>query len=323
MSVLRLTGTSCPFVHIDGRATLADTAPMHDLDICLLRTFLTLVETKNFTRTAKKIGRTQSATSMQIARLEEILGCRLFVRDKRNIHPTPDGEKLLGYARQLVELNDAMIHRFREPDVKGSVRFGSPEDFATFYLPGILAQFTQHHPLVGLNVQCDLTLSLIRDFDKNKYDLIIIKQEPGHLHPGAQPLWRERLVWAGGNRAEKSTRFSTLIRSRGTLPLVLSPPPCVYRQRALDALDHAGVRWKTTYTSPSIAGTTAAVKAGLGYTILPRNMLPTDLVPLETEHGWPKLHDAEMCLLSRPDGNSATKALAEFIREHVDYNQHF
>lgn len=296
---------------------------MHDIDISLLRTFVVLVETKSFTRTAKKIGRTQSATSMQVARLEELLNCRLFKRDKRAVGLTPDGEKLLGYARQMVELNDSMVSRFREPDIKGAIRFGSPEDFATFYLPGILAQFTQAHPQIGLNVNCDLTLSLIRDFEKKKYDLIIIKQEPGHRYPGAQPLWRERLVWAGGDRTGKSTRFSALVKSHQPLPLVLSPPPCVYRQRAVDALDRAQVRWKTSYTSPSIAGTVAAVKAGLGYTILPRKMLPAELVPLEPEHGWPKLQDAEMCLLAQPGGNIAVHALARFIVEHVAYNQKY
>jgi DNA-binding transcriptional LysR family regulator len=296
---------------------------MHDLDVSLLRTFITLVETGSFTRTAKKIGRTQSATSMQIARLEELLDCRLFKRNKRNVNLTPDGEKLLGYARQMVELNDAMVSRFREPDVKGSIRFGSPEDFATFYLPGILAEFTRSYPLVGLNVNCDLTLSLIRDFEKGKYDLIIIKQEPGKRYPGAQPLWRERLVWAGGDRAGKNVRFNSLVKTQSPLPLVLSPPPCVYRQRAIDALDHACVRWKTAYTSPSIAGTLAAVKAGLGYTILPRKMLPPELIPLEPEKGWPKLHDAEMCLLARPGSNAAIEALAGFIQEHVAFNHKY
>lgn len=296
---------------------------MHDLDVSLLRTFITLVETSSFTRTAAKIGRTQSATSMQIARLEELLECRLFKRTRRSVSLTPDGEKLLGYARQMVALNDAMVTRFREPDVKGSIRFGSPEDFATFYLPGILADFTRSYPLVALNVNCDLTLSLIRDFEKGKYDLIVIKQEPGKLYPGAEPLWRERLVWAGSDRSGRTVRFRALIKAKQPLPLVLSPPPCVYRQRAIDALDQACVPWKTAYTSPSIAGTVAAVKAGLGYTILPRKMLPPELVPLEPEKGWPKLHDAELCLLARPDSNAAIQALTGFIQEHIAYNQKY
>jgi len=294
---------------------------MMDIDTALLRTFIVLAETRNFTHAAKKVGRTQSATSMQIARLEDQLGCRLFLRDKRSVALTPDGERLLGYARQMIGLNDAMIGRFREPDIRGNIRFGSPEDFATSYLPGILARFTRAHPQVGLNVTCDLTLKLIHDFEKNKYDLIVIKQAPGALHPGARPLWRERLIWAGGDAAVKRMRFARLVRTLAMLPLALSPPPCVYRQRAIDALDAAGVRWKATYTSPSFAGVLAAVKAGLGYTILPRAMLPADLVALGPEQGWPRLPDAELCLLARPGSSAAVDALATYIQEQVHHQQ--
>lgn len=294
---------------------------MMDIDTALLRTFLFLAETRSFTQTAKKVGRTQSATSMQIARLEDLVGCRLFQRDKRSVSLTPDGERLLGYARQMIGLNDAMIGRFREPDIRGNIRFGSPEDFATAYLPAILARFTHAHPQVGLNVTCDLTLKLIHDFEKNKYDLIVIKQAPGALHPGAHPLWRERLIWAGGDPAAKRIRFARIVRAQPMLPLALSPPPCVYRQRAIDALDAAGIRWKATYTSPSFAGVLAAVKAGLGYTILPRAMLPADLVALGPEQGWPRLPDAALCLLARPGSPAAVTALATYIQEQVHHQE--
>lgn len=292
---------------------------MMDIDIALLRTFVTLAETRSFTLTAKKIGRTQSATSMQVARLEQLLDCRLFKRDKRNVSLTPEGERLLGYARNIVDLNDALVGRFREPDIRGTIRFGSPEDFATYYLPDILAHFTQAHPQVGLNVTCDLTLKLIHDFERDKYDLIVIKQAPGHLYPGAAPLWRERLVWAGAETKSGAPRFAAVVKTGKPLPLALSPAPCVYRQRAIEALDRAGVRWKATYISPSFAGVLAAVRAGLGYTILPRAMLPPGLTPLDAAAGWPKLPDAELCLLARSPGTPAVQALAAYIREQVIY----
>lgn len=292
---------------------------MMDLDVALLRTFVTLAENRSFTQTAKQIGRTQSATSMQVARLEQLLDCRLFKRDKRNVSLTPDGERLLGYARNIVALNDALISRFREPDIRGTIRFGSPEDFATYYLPDILARFTAAHPRVGLNVTCDLTLTLIHDFERDKFDLIVIKQAPGHVYPGAVPLWRERLVWAGAATKGRAPRFSEVVRARHPLPLVLSPAPCVYRKRAIDALDHAGVRWKACYISPSFAGVLAAVRAGLGFAILPRAMLSAGLIPLDASLGWPKLPDAELCLLARAGSGPAVQALAAFIREQVIY----
>ena len=151
--------------------------PMQDIDTLLLRTFLILAETKNFTRTAERIGRSQSAASMQIAKLEELLDVQLFVRDKRHVRLTADGEKLLGYARQMVGLSDAMIGRFREPEVKGEISFGSPEDFTTFHLPSILANFTKSHPLVMLHVNCDLTLSLIKDFEKKREGQVAIHMQ--------------------------------------------------------------------------------------------------------------------------------------------------
>lgn len=294
---------------------------MYDIDTTLLRTFVTLVETRSFTRTAEKIGRSQSAASMQIAKLEELLDTQLFERDKRNVKITAEGEKLLGYAKQIVGLSDALINRFREPDVEGEIRFGTPEDFATFYLPDILASFAQSHPRVALNVNCDLTLSLIKGFENNLYDLIVIKQEPRNLYKGAQPLWRERLVWVGAPHTDKAAVFHDVVKAHSPLPLILSPSPCVYRARATQALDKAGVAWKEAYTSPSVAGEVAAVKAGLGYAALPRKMVPSDLIPLEHEQGWPKLQDAEICLLSRDGKDPTIGALSNYIRQHISFNQ--
>jgi len=293
---------------------------MYDIDTSLLRTFVILAETRSFTRTAEKIGRSQSAASMQIAKLEGMLDTRLFERDKRNVMLSADGEKLLGYARQIVGLSDSLIGRFREPEIEGEVRFGSPEDFATFFLPDILASFAHSHPRLALNVNCDLTLKLIEDFEKNKYDLIIIKQEPGHLYKGAQPLWRERLVWVGASHEEKTKSFKEIAKGKDPLPLVLSPQPCVYRARAVQALDKAGIAWKTAYTSPSVAGVLAAVKAGLGYAVLPRKMIPKDLAALEPEMHWPKLKDSEICMLAQESGNPVIDALSEYIRQHISFN---
>lgn len=294
---------------------------MYDLDTTLLRTFIIVSETNSFTLTASRIGRTQSAVSMQITKLEDLLNAKLFHRDKRNVILTAEGEKLLGYARQIVDLSDNLINRFREPDIEGEIRFGSPEDFATTYLPAILASFTKSHPRVALNVNCDLTLSLINDFEKNKYDLIIIKQDPGNLYAGATTLWRERLVWVGSSNIDQTKHFDEIIKESSPLPLILSPQPCVYRARAIEALDKAGIAWKNAYTSPSVAGEVAAVKAGLGYAALPREMVPSDLTPLEPEYGWPHLKDSELCLLARDDSNPAIEALTSYITHRIAFNK--
>jgi DNA-binding transcriptional LysR family regulator len=286
---------------------------MPDLDTALLRSFVALAETLSFSRTAERVGRAQSAVSVQIQKLEALLGTPLFERSKRTVRLTPEGEALLGDARRILALAEGMVARARGPEVAGEVRFGSPEDFATQYLPEILAAFATKHPRVRLHVNCDLTLKLVEGFGRGEYDLIVVKQDPAEPYPGARPLWRERPVWVA--RPDSLSRAT----GEGIAPaaLVLSPSPCVYRRRAVSALDAAGMPWDIAYTSPSFAGTVAAVRAGLGVTVLPRAMVPDNLEILDTATGWPALPEVEIALLAAPRPSKATAALAEFIGERA------
>jgi DNA-binding transcriptional LysR family regulator len=179
---------------------------------------------------------------------------------------------------------------------------GTPEDFATHYLPDVLALFRKHHPRIQLNVACDLTLNLLEGFNQGQFDMILVKRDPQRMKGGTR-VWREPLVWAAadGWRPEK------------TLSLVLSPQPCIYRARALAALDRAKRVWHIAYTSPSLAGTLAAVKAGLGITVLPQNMLPEGVHAIRGAHKLPELADAEIALIKRDDLSKSGNMLAEHI----------
>jgi len=284
---------------------------MHDIDTQLLRTFLSLADTASFSRTAAMVGRSQSAVSGQIARLEATLGKPMFTRDTRNVALSVDGERLLPHARAMVAQADTIKERFSTMDIAGEVRFGSPEDFASAYLPGVLAVFAAAHPAVELHVSCLLTLPLIAEFNAGLHDLIVVKQDPTprtprHANPGAQTLWHETLVWA--------SNAARLHDAPRPVPLVLSPAPCVYRRRALQALDDRHLAWRVVYTSPSFAGMLAAVRAGLGVAVMPRAMVPPDLTILS---GWPDLAEAEIALLVKPRPNPTVEALASFLTDHV------
>jgi DNA-binding transcriptional LysR family regulator len=292
---------------------------MHDLDSSLLRTFLILAETRSFSRTGLRVGRSQSAISGQIRKLEDQVRCRLIDRSTRHVELTRDGERLLGYARQIVETADALLERFRLPEVTGDIRFGSPEDFATMYLPNVLGSFARVHQQVMLHVTCDLTLPLLAAFEAGELDLVVIKQDPRRALPEARPLRREELVWVAGSSEwqEVFTKSPVAGRVQRPLPLIAAPAPCVYRSRASESLDALGVPWSSVYSSPSFAGALAALRAGLGVGVMPRAMVPADLIILETERGWPPLRPAEICLLERP-GIPAVQSLAAFIIREVN-----
>lgn len=271
-------------------------------DTLTLKSFVTIAETGTFSRAAQAVGRTQSALSLQIKKLEENLGCKLFERSARKVKLTDQGEIFLGYARRIIQLQWEAFSRLKEPDIEGDIRLGTPEDFATHYLPNVLSTFREHHPRVKLNVSCDLTLNLIRGFQSGQYDVILIKRDPKAAKGGTK-VWREPLVWAASDHHQPEEPLS----------LVLSPQPCIYRARALAALDKARKPWRIGYTSPSLAGTIAAVKAGLGITVLPANMLPGGIHPIRKELALPALADAEIALMKRDDLSKASAMLAEHI----------
>jgi len=277
-----------------------------DLDSIALKSFIAIAETGTFSSAAETVGRTQSAVSLQIKKLEESLGCLLFERTNRSVALTEQGEIFLGYAKRIIDLQWEVHSRLKEPDIEGEIRLGTPEDFATHYLPEVLATFRKHHPRVQLNVSCDLTLNLIKGFDRNEFDIILVKRDPKTSKEGLK-VWREPLVWAAAEHYEPNT----------TLSLVLSPQPCIYRARALAALDKAKRPWRIVYTSPSLAGTLAAVRAGLGITVLPANMLPEDIRSMRTKT-LPRLADAEIALLKRSELTRAGEMLAKHIVDSLE-----
>lgn len=281
-----------------------------NLDLDLVRAFVAVAEAKNFTRAGARLGRTQSTISLQIKRLEEQLDSELFSRDPRSVALTAQGEALLAQARRLLRLNDEIIGEIFEHSLEGEVRFGAPEDFATTHLPGILGDYARAYPHVSLSVTCDLTLNLMDKMGQGELDLALIKREPASVAAG-QPVWRERLVWVGAGK--------DVFSPDAPIPLIVAPSPCVYRKRATSALDSAGREWRVAYTSPSLAGQHAALRAGLGVTALPTEMTPKDLVQFGPEHGFPPLADSEITLVRGAKILSvAAERLANFILASLD-----
>lgn len=277
------------------------------VDTLQLKSFIAIAETGTFGQAATTVNRTQSALSLQIKKLEEQLGCELFDRTARKVSLTPQGEIFLGYAKRIIHLQWEAVSRLREPDIEGEIRFGTPEDFATHYLPGVLASFRQHHPRVQLNVACDLTLNLIDGFHRGEYDVILAKRDPQSVKGGTK-VWRELLVWAAADD----------YRIEEPLSLVLSPQPCIYRARALAALNRAKRSWHISFTSPSLAGTLAAVKAGLGITVLPEHMIPPGVHPIRTETKLPHLADAEIALMKKEELSKVAEMFAEHIVQSLE-----
>jgi DNA-binding transcriptional LysR family regulator len=273
----------------------------HDLDTALLRTFTVLADTASFSRTAELIGRTQSAVSAQIRKLEDQLGRELFFRTTRAVRLTAEGEALRGPALEVLRLCGELPGKIAAAEPQGEVRFGAPEDFASVHLPEVLARFAASHRGVRLHVECDLTMTLIERYEAGLLDVVIVKQRPGSHHPAARLLWQERLVWVAADRA---------LMRESPLPLVLSPAPCVYRGRALAALDAQAIGWHAAFVSPSFGGMAAAVRAGLGLAVMPEAHVPDGLCVLD---GLPMLEPADLAMIISPAARAPALAFGGFL----------
>lgn len=273
-----------------------------NLDLELLRAFLAVVETGSFTRAASLLGRTQPAISLQIRRLEDQLRAPLLDRSGKTVGLTIEGAGLLPQARRLLKVNDEIVASLGEGDLEGEVRFGAPEDIATLHLPAILGSFARSHPRITLAVTADYTANLLDQLSRGLLDLAMIKREPVGPELGVR-VWREPLVWVARDHG---------VLEAPRLPLILAPAPDIYRKRALAALQDADIPFRAAFTSPSLAGQMAALRAGLGVGVMPLAMASRDLVVLGAP--LPKLADSEIALVTaRGAGDGPARLLAQEV----------
>lgn len=286
------------------------------LDADLLRAFVLIAEGHSFTQAATLVGRTQSAVSMQVKRLEEALGQPVLSRSKGGIPElTPHGRYLLTRARQILEINDEVVNTFRTPQIAGTVRLGSPDDYAFAYLPPILKRFAVTHPAVQVDVLCMPSTELMDRLKAQELDLALVSDGIEPRNWPSVPLWRAPLVWV------TSTRTSP--HRQDPLPLALAHQDplgvkhgCDWSRAAVQALEKVGRRYRIAYTSGSQIGTHAPALAGLAVTVSALSWLPDGLRSLRADEGLPELPDYGILMLKgRRPNQPVTDALAAHIEE--------
>ena len=258
-----------------------------DLEIDLLRAFTTVAETGSFTAAADVVGRSQSAVSQKIIRLEDLLGRPLFNRTSRSLVLTGEGERLLSAARRLLEFNDMAVRTLVEPTDVTRLRIGISEDFVPHHLPALLGKFAALCPTVRLELMTGLSCNLLAAYDEDQLDVVIAKKD-GRAQRG-RVIWREPLVWI----AAAGYGHETL----EPVPLVLLPTPCTYRGVAIKALDSVRRDWRVACTSNSLVGARAAVAGGFGVTVLGRSFVQDGLRVIPSSDLWPVLPMTEIVVI--------------------------
>lgn len=269
-----------------------------NFDIAFLRSYVAGIELGSFARAAGKVGRSTSAVSAQLKKLEEQAGLPLFRKDGRGLALTQAGEVLLGYARRLLELNDEAAVALRGVELEGWIRLGLQEDFGEALLPEVLGRFARAHPKVRIEAHVACNTALLERLAVDQLDLALLWGGAGIVGLDGYPLHQRQRIAEPVMRWIASSSVEWQPQAGEALPLIMFDRECLFQRCATQALDRAGIAWRIAFTSPSLAGLWAAAAAGLGVTVRTGHGLPPSVRVLdEAEAGLPALPSLSLELL--------------------------
>ncbi|MGX8009289.1 LysR substrate-binding domain-containing protein [Mesorhizobium sp. ORM8.1] len=240
-----------------------------DLDV--LRTFVTGMELGSFAKAAERLGRSTSAVSAQLKKLEEQAATPIFRKAGRGLALTEAGETMLGYARRLIELNDEAASAIRGIELEGWVRLGLQEDFGEAVLPDVLGRFARAHPKVRIEARIGRSHDLVERILSGSLDIALAWHDGATL-PYSRPVADVQMRWIGPAKP-----LDVRLGEGEVLSMVALDAPCLLRTVATETLDRAGIAWRMAFSSPSLGGIWAAVAAGLGLTIRTDIGLPANV----------------------------------------------
>ncbi|VEB50089.1 NADH dehydrogenase operon transcriptional regulator [Salmonella enterica subsp. enterica serovar Havana] len=268
--------------------------PIINLDLDLLRTFVAVADLNTFAAAAAAVCRTQSAVSQQMQRLEQLVGKELFARHGRNKLLTEHGIQLLGYARKILRFNDEACSSLMFSNLQGVLTIGASDESADTILPFLLSRISSVYPKLALDVRVKRNAYMVDMVKSQEVDLVVTTNQPHSLD--CLNLRTSPTHWYCA---------AEYVLQRGEpVPLVLLDDPSPFRDMVLETLNAAGIPWRLAYVASTLPAVRAAVKAGLGVTARPVEMMSPDLRVLGAADGLPPLPDTEYLLCRDPNSQN-------------------
>lgn len=276
-----------------------------NLDLDLLRTFVAVADLNTFAAAAAAVCRTQSAVSQQMQRLEQLVGKELFARHGRNKLLTEHGIQLLGYARKILRFNDEACMSLMFSNLQGVLTLGASDESADTILPFLLNRISSVYPKLALDVSVKRNAFMVEMLNENKVDLVVTTHRPGQFD--CLTLRTSPTHWY--------CAAEYVLQKGEPVPLVLLDDPSPFRDMVLTALNEANIPWRLAYVASTLPAVRAAVKAGLGVTARPVEMMSPDLRVLGKSDGLPALPDTEYLLCHN---SSSHNELAKVVFEEME-----
>ena len=281
---------------------------MRNIDTALLRSFVVVAETGGMTAAARQLNLTQAAVSQQIKRLEELLQCRLFERDRREFAITAAGERLMSKAQRMLALNDDIWASMVRPEFEGEVRLGVPHDIVSHFMPPVLRRFDRAWPRVQIIFDCSATQALLGRLDAGDIDLTLTTEQHPARDGNGETLMSEPLVWVGASGGKAHLR--------NPLPISLGEQNCSFRPAVNAAIDRLGRDWRSVCNHGGIQAMEATLSADLAISAMLRCAVASDLELIPASAGLPPLPHFHINMYLRKGSiPAAATELARHIRD--------
>ena len=278
------------------------------VDMRVLRSFISVVETGSVTEAARRVGRTQPAITLQMKRLEDLTGKVLFKPESRRPVLTDDGDMVLSYAKSILRLHDELLDKLSSPDIEGHVVLGTPDLYAAYLLPSILSLFRKSFPRIQVELRCSLSTPLVNLVQHGEVDIALVTRMGGFT--GGQVVRQEQLIWVMGEGHD--------VHLSDPVPLALLPTGNIYRDHAIEALERQGRKWRLACVSESVGGLQAAIFAGMAVTVLCKSALVHGMRQLGPAEYFPPLPKVDLLLYRAPgQSSSAAMALHEYLAHYL------
>ncbi|EKF40559.1 transcriptional regulator, LysR family protein [Nitratireductor indicus C115] len=278
---------------------------LQNIETSLLRTFATIAETRSFTRSAQLLFRTQSAITMQMQKLEDVLGCKLTYKSGRTIQLTNEGEALLPYALEILRLNDAVQSDIKSMRRHSEIRVGTSDDYAVILLPRVLEAFTLENPDITMTIHCSNRDQNIEKLKKGELDMVLAPSTLGEQL--GETLRLERLVWAGAPE--------TQIGHDAPVPLTGFPVGCICRDLMIQSLNQNNRQWRFVYSSNSIVSIHSAILSGRVVSAVEESTVPAGADIIDGKFGLPSLPQVKISVLRGTDrSNRACNRFYEHLK---------
>ncbi len=277
---------------------------MRNLDLTTLRSFVAVAEHGGVTRAAGMLNLTQSAVSMQLKRLEELLGANLLDRSGRGIALTSSGDQLLTYARRMVVLNDEAVGRLTEDLYEGEIALGVPHDVVYPVIPRVLKAFNAAFPRVKVRLISSSTVNLLEILGRGAADLILTTEEG--VGQGGETLTEMPLRWVGAPGGQEW-------RKR---PLRLAFCKfCIFRPSVIRRLDSAGIAWEMAVDSDEDRAVEALISADLAVGALMEDSIPPHLEAISSGGALPDLGVQRINLYGVTERDEVMRGLSDMLRQ--------